>query len=131
MSTVRTAHGGRHCGVGFMLIGELSARTGVSHRMLRYYEQQGLLAAGRGSNGYRTYGADAVLTVRQIRALLGLGLTTGVIAEVLPCAAGEAPELDLCPELVRTIRRELAALDDHIDTLRRNRGALAEYLSGV
>lgn len=38
-----------------MLIGELSRRTGVSARSLRYYEAQGLLSAGRGANGYRDY----------------------------------------------------------------------------
>ncbi|OZM74166.1 MerR family transcriptional regulator [Amycolatopsis antarctica] len=114
-----------------MLIGELSARTGASQRMLRYYGQQGLLRSERDVNGYRVYQADAVTTVRQIRALLELGLSTGVIAEVLPCAAGDLAELDLCPEVVRTIRRELDALDERIDTLRQNRGALAGYLAGV
>lgn len=38
-----------------MKIGELSARTGVSIRSLRYYEQQGLLAPARHENGYREY----------------------------------------------------------------------------
>ena len=38
-----------------MKIGELAARTGVSIRSLRYYEQQGLLMPVRNENGYREY----------------------------------------------------------------------------
>lgn len=94
-----------------MLIGELSAATGVSRRLLRYYEEQGLIRAERGPNGYRVYDDDTVRTVRQIRALLAAGLSTEVITTVLPCATGETPELDLCPDLVRTLRRELAEMD--------------------
>lgn len=66
----------------------MSRRTGVSARSLRYYEAQGLLSAGRGANGYRAYGEEAVVTVTQIRALLRAGLSTEVIAQVLPCARG-------------------------------------------
>ncbi|QWF82515.1 MerR family transcriptional regulator [Amycolatopsis sp. CA-230715] len=114
-----------------MLIGELSGTTGVSQRMLRYYEEQRLLRPERDANGYRAYGEDAVTTVCQIRALLAAGLTTEVIATVLPCAKGDAPELDMCPELVATLRRELAGMDERIDTLQRARGALAGYLPGM
>ncbi|WP_158893087.1 MerR family transcriptional regulator [Amycolatopsis anabasis] len=114
-----------------MLIGELSRRTGVSPRLLRYYEEQGLLEAGRGPNGYRWYGEDSVLTVRQIRALLNAGLSTGVIRSVLPCTRGERPEFDLCPDLRALLNRELAAMDERIDGLRRTRGALATYLTGA
>ena len=38
-----------------MKIGELSERTNVPTRMLRYYEEQGLLSSERRSNGYRDY----------------------------------------------------------------------------
>lgn len=65
-----------HREVGLMLIGELSMSTGVSPRLLRYYEERGLLQAARGGNGYRFYRGDAVTTVRQIRRLLDMGLTT-------------------------------------------------------
>ena len=38
-----------------MLIGELAERTGSSTRALRHYEDQGLLAPTRDTNGYRHY----------------------------------------------------------------------------
>lgn len=111
-----------------MRIGELSALTGVSQRLLRYYEEQGLLVPRRDTNGYRVYDDDAVVTVRQIRALLAAGLSTCVIREVLPCVRGEKPELEMCPSLVRTLREQLDALDERIDDLRQTRGALAAYV---
>jgi DNA-binding transcriptional MerR regulator len=111
-----------------MRIGELAARTGVSTRLLRYYEEQRLLTAERDHNGYRSYGEDAVVRVRQIRRLLGAGLTTEVIASALQCASGEEAHLDLCPELAQVLHRELTAMDDRIDVLRRRRSALAGYL---
>lgn len=111
-----------------MRIGELGARTGVSARLLRYYEEQGLLAAERGHNGYRSYTEDAVLRVRQIRQLLSAGLTTEVIASALQCATGERVRLDLCPELAGILHRELAVMDDRIDVLRQRRTTLAGYL---
>jgi len=38
-----------------MRIGELATRTGVPTRMLRYYEEQGLITPRRLANGYREY----------------------------------------------------------------------------
>lgn len=114
---------------GRMLIGELSRRTGVSTRLLRYYEEQGLLEAGRGPNGYRDYDEGSVVTVRQIRALLSAGLSTEVIRTLLPCVRGEQPGFDWCPAVRATLQRELAAVDERIDDLQRNRGALADYLA--
>ncbi|MEU9700706.1 MerR family transcriptional regulator [Streptomyces sp. NPDC047981] len=111
-----------------MLIGELSRHTGVSTRLLRYYEEQGLLEAARGPNGYRTYSDDAVTTVRQVRALLLAGLSTDVIREILPCARGELPEFDWCVDVRAILDRELAAADVRIEDLRRGREALAGYL---
>ena len=114
-----------------VLIGELAARTGVSQRSLRYYEQQGLLPAERGANGYRRYTPDSVQTVARIRRLLAAGLSTDVIRGVLPCVDGDEPiELELCPDLVHTLRRELAEIDARIGQLQCSRSALAGYLPG-
>ncbi|GAA1285870.1 MerR family transcriptional regulator [Saccharothrix xinjiangensis] len=111
-----------------MLIGELSRRTGVHAHQLRYYEAQGLLEPGRGANGYREYGDDAVVTVTQIRKLLDAGLSTQEIGFVLPCATGALPELEPCAELLDGLRARLREMDEHIDTLTRSRRTLQEYL---
>ncbi|WP_433351049.1 MerR family transcriptional regulator [Microtetraspora malaysiensis] len=112
-----------------MLIGELSLRTGVSRRLLRYYEAQGLLDAERGSNGYRYYDEESVVTVRQVRGLLKAGLSTEVIRSVLPCVRGERPDFEWCAELWDILNGELAAMDERIDGLQRSRGRLADYLT--
>ncbi|SEG81747.1 DNA-binding transcriptional regulator, MerR family [Thermomonospora echinospora] len=90
-----------------MRIGEMVRRTGVSERLLRYYEEQGLLAPTRLSSGYRVYNDADVDTVRRIRTLLAAGLSTTTIAQVLPCVRDDGPNLaPVCPDLVATLRRE-------------------------
>ncbi|MGW2227642.1 MerR family transcriptional regulator [Streptomyces formicae] len=114
-----------------MLIGELSRRTGVHAHQLRYYEAQGLLTPDRGSNGYRDYGDDAVLTVRQIRSLLEAGLSTQEIAYMLPCAVGSGPDFYFCPDLLDVLRGRLRGLDDNIDTLTRSRDVLHDFIEAT
>jgi DNA-binding transcriptional MerR regulator len=111
-----------------MLIGDLSRLTSVSPRLLRYYEEQGLLEATRGPNGYRSYDDNAVTTVRKIRVLLKAGLPTEAIRTVLPCTKGDQPEFDWCADLRDLMARELAAIDTRINTLQETRGTLASYL---
>lgn len=111
-----------------MRIGDLSRRTGVNAHQLRYYEAQGLLEADRGANGYREYDENAVLRVKQIRHLLGAGLSSEDIAYLLPCAVGEAPELVGCPELLAAMRSRLQRLDEQMDRLAQSRDALADYI---
>ncbi|MFE5861973.1 MerR family transcriptional regulator [Streptomyces virginiae] len=111
-----------------MLIGELSRRTGVSSRLLRYYEAQGLLDAERGPNGYRDYTADSVTAVRKVRALLAAGLSTEVIRSVLPCVRGEGVRFAWCEEIRSVLDGELAAMDARIESLRNSRATLACYL---
>ncbi|MCP2168843.1 MerR family transcriptional regulator [Goodfellowiella coeruleoviolacea] len=68
-----------------MRIGLLSQRTGVSQRLLRYYEEQGLLNPTRRPSGYREYDEEDVRRVQNIRTLLAAGLGTERIADLLPC----------------------------------------------
>ncbi|MEV0223145.1 MerR family transcriptional regulator [Streptomyces sp. NPDC050704] len=114
-----------------MRIGELSRRTGVNAHQLRYYEAQGLLEADRGANGYREYDENAMLRVKQIRHLLGAGLSSEDIAYLLPCAVGEAPELLGCPELLAAMRSRLRRLDNQMTRLAQSRAALADYIDAA
>ncbi|MFI9721566.1 MerR family transcriptional regulator [Streptomyces sp. NPDC052396] len=106
-----------------MRIGELSRRTGVSTRLLRYYEEQGLLAAERDANGYRRYCAQAPEKVTRIRELLSGGLTTEAIRDLLPCTQG-GPGLLGCSHSESILQQQLDRLEAEMEQLRRRRDAL-------
>ncbi|MEJ3658283.1 MerR family transcriptional regulator [Actinomycetes bacterium KLBMP 9759] len=114
-----------------MKIGELSRRTGVSQRALRYYEQQGMLAPHRRESGYREYTEDAVGAVRRIRTLLAAGLPTRTIAEVLPCIVevGVEDVASTCPDdLAVYLADERSRITDAITELQRARDLLDRIL---
>ena len=116
-----------------MRIGELSGRTGVPARLLRYYEEQDLLHPERDSNGYRSYGEADAGRVEQIRGLLDAGLTTEIIRRILPfldCGI-HLPAQCLTADTARLLEREAERLGRRIDCLSRNRDALLRYLAAV
>jgi DNA-binding transcriptional MerR regulator len=118
-----------------MRIGELSERTGVPARMLRYYEEQDLLHPERTENGYRWYGEPAVYRVQQIRGLLDSGLTTEIIRAILPFLTEpdgiHLPAACLTAETAGLLRREAERLQQRIDCLTRNRDAIRGYLTAI
>lgn len=113
-----------------MRIGELSRRTGVSQRLLRYYEEQRLLEPARTPSGYRQYREEDVGTVEHIRILLAAGLTTATIAELLPCVVAQDGSLvAVCPELVPEFERERDRLDTSIGRLQSARSILDQIIA--
>ncbi|MFF8278440.1 MerR family transcriptional regulator [Streptomyces lateritius] len=116
-----------------MRIGELSERTGTPRRLLRYYEEQGLIVADRTPNGYRAYDESNVDRVLQIRGLLDAGLPTRIIKQILPCL--DKPRIihfsDATPEMLATLESERDRMTERIRFLTRNRDAVAEYLDAV
>ena len=116
-----------------MRVGELAERTGVSRRLLRYYEEQGLITPSRSLNGYREYGEPHADVVQQIAGLLDAGLPTRIIAQLLPCL--DQPQTiyvpDLTPEMIDTLRHEQARLSERIEFLTRNRDAISDYVDKV
>lgn len=108
-----------------MLIGEVSAATGVDNQTIRFYERQGLLPApDRTANGYRTYDSATVDRLRFIRAAQSVGLALAEIAQVLNLRdAGQTPcthvSLALEQKLaeVRTRQQELAILARELEEL--------------
>ncbi len=98
-----------------MRIGELSARTGVSIRSLRYYEQRGLLTSTRTTGAHRLYNADAVARVRLLRQLFDAGLSSETIAALLPCV--DTPSEDITVETLEVMRNERERIDAQISAL--------------
>jgi DNA-binding transcriptional MerR regulator len=112
-----------------MRIGELSRRTGVSARLLRYYEEQELLAPDRLPSGYREYQGSDVERVRRIRVLLAAGLSTAKIAYALPGLRANGDQLAPCPGLLLDLKQERARLDEAIQALRASRAVLDSVIS--
>ncbi|MFB7508132.1 MerR family transcriptional regulator [Streptomyces broussonetiae] len=113
-----------------MLIGELSRRTGVSERLLRYYERMELIHSERRANGYREYDDKTAETVRRIRALLAAGLPTRIIRQILPCTSGEAA-LRPCPGVLTSLRDQLDVLDRRAADLETARRVLRRTIAAT
>lgn len=97
-------------GMSIMNIGEAASASGVSAKMIRHYEQIGLLpAAGRSDSGYRQYGPDSVHTLRFIRHSRDLGFSLAEISALL----------GLWQDRSRPSRQVKALAQRHIDELDR------------
>lgn len=105
-----------------MRIGELSSRTGVSRRSLRYYEDQNLLTSSRAASGQRHYDDDHVARVALIQSFLAAGLSSRTIAQMVPCMA--QPSTSGAHRARTTMARERARLSAAIDSLSAARATL-------
>lgn len=67
-----------------MNIGQAARASGVSAKMIRHYEETGLIpAAHRTASGYRTYTSTDVQMLRFVRRARDLGFPMATIAELL------------------------------------------------
>lgn len=95
-------------------IGELSRRTGVPVRTIRFYCDEGVLRTSRSAGGHRRFGPDAVDRLTLVRRLRALGLGLPAITDVLTGSR----------TLDEAVARERAALDVELSSLAWRRAAL-------
>jgi len=110
-----------------MRIGELSARTGVSRRSLRYYEQQGLLVSARSPSGQRCYDDDHVERVVLIQSFLAAGMPSRTIARMVPCMS--EPNVDRAREALTVMNQQRERLSSTMDSLAAARAALDQLIT--
>ncbi|MEU0153986.1 MerR family transcriptional regulator [Micromonospora fulviviridis] len=92
-----------------MRIGELAEATGTSPRLLRYYEEQGLVRSNRTPGGWRDFDESMIERVVMIQHLLAAGLCSATINELLPCLEA-APE-ERTGVMERLLAQEVARLE--------------------
>ncbi len=112
-----------------MKIGELSLKTGVSIRMLRYYEAEGLLTPGRTKAGYRDYSVTDVDTVERILLLGNAGMTLANVREFLPCSLDQRQAFQPCDELKSKLRMQIGRVEEQMNGLSRSRKLLTDILA--
>jgi DNA-binding transcriptional MerR regulator len=114
-----------------MRIGELAQRTGVTTRALRFYEDQGLLAARRSANGYREYDENDLQLVKEILTLQTVGLTLEETRPFVECLRSGHDTGDACASSIEVYRRKLEEADALLVRLGGIRAELAAKLAGA
>lgn len=99
-----------------MLIGELAERTQCSVRVIRHYEQSGLLESRRAGNGYRQFDEAAVEHVMRIRILLKNGFNVEEIRPVATMMDLRSRKL-VCADVIGLYQRKVDDIDQRIAEL--------------
>lgn len=105
-----------------MNIGQAAKESGVSAKMIRYYEQTGLIpAADRTAAGYRDYSDTDVHMLRFVRRSRDLGFSVAEIGDLLGLWRDETRQSSEVKRLaqghVEDLKRKISALQDMVDTL--------------
>lgn len=106
-----------------MTIGQAAARSGVSAKMIRYYESIGLITPPpRTAAQYRVYADDDVHTLRFVRRSRDLGFSLDETRELLALwrdkSRASADVKSLAMAHVRELEEKAAELKAMADTLR-------------
>ncbi len=105
-----------------MNIGDAAKASGVSAKMIRYYEETSLIPpASRASSGYRVYSDQDVHMLKFIRRARDLGFSVGGIEELLGLwrdrSRQSADVKRLALSHVADLRQKIRELEDMAGTL--------------
>jgi DNA-binding transcriptional MerR regulator len=104
-----------------LLIGDVTALTGIASGRIRHYEKIGLLRAEYLSNGYRVFDVEQVLELLRIDLMRSLGVGINDIQRLLD--GGQTTLADLLDEHRTLLVRQRDRLDQLIAALDASRAA--------
>jgi Cu(I)-responsive transcriptional regulator len=107
-----------------MNIGEAARASGVSAKMIRYYESTGLIVpAQRTDGGYRAYGPDDIHVLRFVRRARDLGFSMADITRLLGLwrdrSRASADVKRIALDQVAELRRKIVEMQEMAGTLER------------
>src|SRR6266545_4706750 len=94
-----------------MRISDLAAEAGVTVKAVRYYDE------------------DDVVVVREVKALLSLGLTAEQTYPFIECLRAGNERADVCPASLTAYRTRIAEVDQRIAELAELRARLTDLLA--
>lgn len=111
-----------------MNIGEASKASNVSAKMIRYYEQIGLIPeTERTASGYRTYSVKDVDRLRFVRRARDLGFSMLAIGDLLSLWHDQARQ---SADVKRVAQQHLAELNSRIQNMQQMAKALDASIGG-
>jgi len=110
-----------------MRIQEVARHLGISARMLRHYEIEGLIAPRRSTNGYRDFSAQELAQAEWVRDLIASGFSTRELRGLVSALDDGPPKPGLNCSLV--MRNKLDQIDRLVAALNRQRNALSQRLT--
>ena len=111
--------------MGYLRIGQLSARTGITNETLRFYETRGLMSEPRRSDsGYRLYTESDVKKAEFIVRAKKMGFALKDISELLSLRVER--ESSTCGEVKDLAESKLVDIEEKIEELQRMRSALQQ-----
>ena len=110
-----------------MRIGKAALASGMSTASIRFYEQHGLLSpATRTDNGYRTYSAQDVDRLRQIRTCRSLNMSLDEVQRLLDAQVEGA---EGCKMTSQVLQEHAQHIEDRIAELTRLKSRLMDLMS--
>ena len=107
---------------GAMNIGQAAKATGISAKMIRYYEDNGLIGpVARTESGYRVYGPRDIHTLGFIKRSRDMGFSVERIGELLQLwrdrTRHSADVKRMALEHVAVLQQRIAELQDMVQTV--------------
>ncbi|MFQ1702006.1 MerR family transcriptional regulator [Loktanella agnita] len=102
---------------------------GITQRMLRHYENEGLMHVARNLNGYRHYSAADLRRAGRIRDFISTGFSTREIRAMSACLSDDGS--GACEGGIEKLTQKLADIDRLRSELDARRAAVQDRLASL